>query len=525
MDKTTTKISQKEYLKKYLSGDKKKKKKDKKLKTKATVKIIDDDVHINQDLGIDEELLLTGEDAPQIVGIVNVSGEPAESKWKSFGGIKKEEESDDDQNEQKQIVEFSLSKMNELPPEEMDSDQSPPRKSREKTKHTNEHNSPVEKRSRWNSDVSSSRDQSLQKKRALSGSRKDSDQSPQRRRSSPPPSKRYSDKSPSSKRDYKAPSRRDSDQSPPRRRSPPPRKRRDSDQSPPRRQERQRKNSDQSPRRKTSNHSSSNRFENQIKRENSLDQSPPRRSVNGNPFKKPIKTEKPSPDNSPRRRSSESPPPTHKGSSSKMSKTLDGKRAGLQNAQTLRIETEERRKNEDRMYNKMSKEISGRDAEVQVRKTSYRRHRKDIEEDPEIQRQKAEHEEKKKELYSRWNKGVKQIEAFQAKMSDDQYEGSKPLARYSNDADLEEMLRQKERDDDPMLEYIRSKKKDQQLAANVPVMPKYKGSYPDNRFSIPPGYRWDGVDRSNGYEKKWFDVQSSKQAVAEDAYLYSVEDM
>ena len=42
-------------------------------------------------------------------------------------------------------------------------------------------------------------------------------------------------------------------------------------------------------------------------------------------------------------------------------------------------------------------------------------------------------------------------------MADELYEMSKPLARYADDEDLEKMLRERERDGDPMLAFMRKK--------------------------------------------------------------------
>ncbi|XP_034487297.1 BUD13 homolog isoform X6 [Drosophila innubila] len=531
-------INQKEYLKKYLSGDKEKKKKKKhkkhKKSTQATVKIIDDDAYDSNIEEMDEDLLLGGEDAPQIVGeYIEENPNAVRSKWRNIAVKEPKSESDTETNGQQQNESDLWGRKASTVKIKQESSPSPSRKRR------NTHSPAVQiKKEKRSSSCdqsppaikikqekrSSSRDQSPAR---IHGMRNDSsaelkgrnsDQSPPRRMrdgdQSPPRRRRDEDQSPPRRR-------RNSDQSPPRRRreedQSPPRRQRDSDQSPPRR----RREEDQSPPRRQRDFPRDRRQPTSPRRQRARDQSPPQR----------IKKESPANERKSRwskarssRTPSPSPPPTHK---PKTMHTLDGKKAGLQDAKSLKSETDKRRREEHQMFDQMSSEVSGRDADVKVRSTGRRgrRARDAAAEDPEEQKRKEAHEQKKKQLYDRWGKGLKQLEDQQARHAEMTHEAAKPVARYANDEDLDRHLREQEHADDPMLQYMQEKRKKREQQSNKPVMPVYVGSYPENRYGIRPGYRWDGVDRSNGYEQRWFNKLNERRAVQDEAYKYSVEDM
>lgn len=48
---------------------------------------------------------------------------------------------------------------------------------------------------------------------------------------------------------------------------------------------------------------------------------------------------------------------------------------------------------------------------------------------------------------------------------------------------------------------------------------------PPNRYGIKPGRHWDGVDRGNGFEREMFKRQNELKRQAQEAYMWSQEDM
>jgi len=133
------------------------------------------------------------------------------------------------------------------------------------------------------------------------------------------------------------------------------------------------------------------------------------------------------------------------------------------------------------------------------------------------------------------NKGAHQRMLEEKAKADLEEAATMPLARGVEDEKLEEMKKGIIHEGDPMAMYT-WKKQQEELAkqqqtsphssAQPPRKPTYKGPPPKpNRYGIRPGYRWDGIDRGNGFEDKVLEMLHSKGRKKEEAYKWSSADM
>ncbi|KAF7375862.1 Pre-mRNA-splicing factor CWC26 [Mycena sanguinolenta] len=137
----------------------------------------------------------------------------------------------------------------------------------------------------------------------------------------------------------------------------------------------------------------------------------------------------------------------------------------------------------------------------------------------EAARLKREREEKEAQKME-WGKGLVQRDEAEKRKQELEAQRGKKFARHADDADLNEELKAKELWNDPAAQFLTKKR------AKGPRKPEYTGPPPPpNRFGIKPGYRWDGVDRGNGFEKKWFQSINQRKRKGLESYQWSAEDM
>ncbi|KZV84662.1 hypothetical protein EXIGLDRAFT_654806 [Exidia glandulosa HHB12029] len=119
-----------------------------------------------------------------------------------------------------------------------------------------------------------------------------------------------------------------------------------------------------------------------------------------------------------------------------------------------------------------------------------------------------------------WGKGLVQRDEQERLRQELEKEKTRGMARYADDEDLNNDQRGQMRWNDPAAAFLTKK------SGKGPRKPEYSGPPPPpNRFGIKPGYRWDGVDRGNGFEKKLFLRTNERRRVKDEAYSWSVDDM
>jgi len=151
-------------------------------------------------------------------------------------------------------------------------------------------------------------------------------------------------------------------------------------------------------------------------------------------------------------------------------------------------------------------------------------------------------EEEKAEKQRQANKGTYQKLQEETKLHELEMASSMTLSRSVNDVQMEDRKKAIIREGDPMAMYAWKKQQEEQeaavaaasgdgnsgsgAAAAVQLKPMYKGPQPKaNRYGIRPGYRWDGIDRGNGFEDKVLEMLHSKGRKKEEAYKWSSADM
>ncbi|CAK8560820.1 unnamed protein product [Lathyrus sativus] len=388
---------------------------------------------------------------------------------------------------------------------------------------------------------------------------RDSDMSPPRRKLNP-------DLSPRKQRDSDmSPPRRklNPDLSPPRRKlNPdlsPPRKQRDSDMSPPRRKHVTNPSPDISPPRRGSHQT----FEYNGRKKHDTydldDLSPPRRGRHDSPSQDTLHGSVSSDLSPPRKRQhsgarSNLSDVSHRGSHPSLDRDLspprknpkelsipasvNERKTGLISGKDIRKEIDRKKKDDLLRLKQMDPVISGRGAEPVFRDNKGVRITKE-----EYLKSKQKVEEKPKEIEIEWGKGLAQKREFEAKQKELEVEKEKPFARTRDDPELDKSLKERIRWGDPMAHLVK-KKYPEPVLPNLGDSDKMKASgfvvpqdIPDhswlkrgldaapNRYGIRPGRHWDGVDRSNGFEKGMFKRTNERQAKDKEAYLWSVSDM
>ncbi|KAK5130992.1 hypothetical protein LTR08_001404 [Meristemomyces frigidus] len=141
-------------------------------------------------------------------------------------------------------------------------------------------------------------------------------------------------------------------------------------------------------------------------------------------------------------------------------------------------------------------------------------------------RAKAEEEERKKQEEIESRKGDVQRREQEERKRDLQEVKVMGVARHADDKTLNDELRERGRWNDPMAQMLTTKKSGSGKSGKSGKSggKTYQGAFEPNRYGIRPGWRWDGVDRGNGFERKWFAARNAKSDRAAMEYAWTTDE-
>lgn len=212
----------------------------------------------------------------------------------------------------------------------------------------------------------------------------------------------------------------------------------------------------------------------------------------------------------------------------------DGSYAGLQSAAAVTAQLEQRQREEREQFEAEKRaglvkageeetyyrDATGRRVDVSMKRAEARRAALDAEEA----------ERKKKEAL----KGEVQLE--EARRRKEKLEEAKgmTLARTADDEELNREMKGQLRWNDPMARFLEAEEKTTAgpsdasrrgtSSSKLSRRPVYKGACPPNRYGIKPGYRWDGVDRSNGFESERFKALNRRERNKDLNYQWQMDE-
>ncbi|KAF2852788.1 hypothetical protein T440DRAFT_445446 [Plenodomus tracheiphilus IPT5] len=195
-----------------------------------------------------------------------------------------------------------------------------------------------------------------------------------------------------------------------------------------------------------------------------------------------------------------------------------GAKAGLQTAAEITAAMEKKQNEEKRKAEEVAKEMGSaaqetiyRDASGRIINVAMKRAEA---------RKKAEEEERMKIEKEKAARGdVQNAEAAKRKQKL-QDAKTMTIARYADDVELNDELKERGHWNDPASGFLRKKK----AGRSITGKPLYQGPFQPNRYGIRPGHRWDGVDRGNGFEKQWFDSRNRKANMEKLEYQWQQDE-